>query len=179
MKKVVIAVDETECSKSVVSVFRNMVRRPEVAILVHVQRLEGNSLMIDMLGEAEMSTLRESLKGTEHKEALDRKSEKILSYYKKEMENDGTTVKTVTREGAPPEEILKVAREECADLIITGQTSKSILERLLRGSVSRDMQKKSPVPVLVAKNAMCREKSLNRGSRETLKRQEWVEAKMG
>lgn len=57
MKKVLIAVDETEGSKSVLSVFHNMVRPPETVVLVHVQRLEGKSMMIDMLGEAEMSTL--------------------------------------------------------------------------------------------------------------------------
>ena len=57
--------------------------RRKASILVHVQQLEGKSLMIDMLGEAEMSTLRESLKGSEHKEALDRQSEKILNFYRK------------------------------------------------------------------------------------------------
>jgi hypothetical protein len=56
MKKVIIAVDETEGSKAVLSVFRNMVRPPESVVLVHVQQLEGKSMMIDMLGDAERST---------------------------------------------------------------------------------------------------------------------------
>ena len=75
MKKVLIAVDDTKGSKAVLSVFKNLVRPPQDVWLLHVQRLEGKSLMIDMLGEAELSTLRESLKGTEYKEELDRKSE--------------------------------------------------------------------------------------------------------
>jgi nucleotide-binding universal stress UspA family protein len=154
MKKVLIAVDETEGSKSVLSVFNNMVRPPETVVLVHVQRLEGKSMMIDMLGEAEMATLRESLRGTEHKEALDRQSQKILNYYKKELDNGGlVNVKTVVRDGVPSEEILKVAQEEGVDLIITGCSGKSVMQRLVSGCVSRDLEKNGPVPVLVAKDA--------------------------
>ncbi len=153
MKKVLIAVDETEGSKSVLSVFRNMVRPPESVVLVHVQQLEGKSLMIDMLGDAEMSTLRESMKGTELKEKLDRKAEKVLNFYKKELDNGGlVSVKTVVREGAPSEEIMKVAQEEGVDLIITGYNGKTLMQRLISGSVSKDIEKNAPVPVLVAKN---------------------------
>ncbi len=154
MKKVLIAVDETEGSKSVLSVFHNMVRPPETVVLVHVQRIEGKSMMIDMLGEAEMATLREALKGTEHKEALDRQSKKILNYYKKELDNGGlVNVKTVIRDGVPSEEILKVAQEEGVDLIITGFSGKTVMQRLVSGCVSRDLEKNAPVPVLVAKDA--------------------------
>ncbi len=153
MKKVLIAVDETEGSKAVLSVFRNMVRPPESVVLVHVQQLEGKSLMIDMLGEAEMSTLRESLKGSEHKEALERQSQKILNYYKKELDNGGlVSVKTVVRDGVPAEEIMKVAQEEGVDLIITGYNGKTLMQRLITGSVSKYVEKNAPVPVLVAKN---------------------------
>ncbi|MEK7196181.1 MAG: hypothetical protein AAB151_00805, partial [Nitrospirota bacterium] len=71
MKKILVAVDDSKGSRSVLSVFKNLVRPPEKVILLHVERLLGGSLMIDMLGEAELSTLRESLKGTEYKEELD------------------------------------------------------------------------------------------------------------
>ena len=153
MKKVLIAVDETESSKSVLSVFHNMVRPPETVVLVHVQRIEGKSMMIDMLGEAEMETLRESLKGSAHKEALDRQSQKILNYYKKALDNGGlVNVKTVVRDGVPSEEILKVAQEEGVDLIITGFSGKTVMQRLVSGCVSRDLEKNAPVPVLVAKD---------------------------
>jgi nucleotide-binding universal stress UspA family protein len=126
--------------------------RPAEVILIHVERLEVRSMMIDMLGEAELSTLRESLKGTEHKEKLDKKAEKILNYYKKEMENGGlVSVKTVVREGIPSDEILKVAQEENVHLIITGCNGKTGLNRLITGCVSKDVEKNARVPVLVAK----------------------------
>jgi nucleotide-binding universal stress UspA family protein len=159
MKKVLIAVDETEGSKSVLSVFQNMVRPPENVVLVHVQNLEGKSMMIDMLSDAELDTLRESIAGTEYKEALDQKSEKILNFYRKELENGGlVSIKTVVRAGVASEEILKIAQEEGVDLIVTGYNGKSFMQRMITGSISKDIEKKAPVPVLVAKNPTAEEK---------------------
>lgn len=159
MKKVLIAVDETEGSKAVLSVFQNMVRPPESVVLVHVQNLEGKSMMVDMLSDSELDTIRESIAGTEYKEALDRKSEKILNFYRKELENGGlVSVKTVVRTGVASEEILKIAQEESVDLIVTGYNGKSFMQRMVTGSISKDIEKNAPVPVLVAKNPTAEEK---------------------
>ncbi|MEW6108130.1 MAG: universal stress protein [Nitrospirota bacterium] len=152
MKKVLIAADDTKDSKAVLSAFYNLAGSPEEVILLHVERLEGCSLMIDMLGDAEMSTLKESLKGTEHKEELDRRANKILDYYKKELENTSqASVKTIMREGIPAEEILRVSEEEDVDLIIMGNSLKKGLNRLITGSVAKDVERNAKVPVLVAK----------------------------
>lgn len=152
MKKILVAVDDTKASKSVLSVLNSVVRPPEEVILLHVERLEGTSLMIDMLGDAELSTLKDSLRGTEHKEELDRKAEKILNYYKKELENNGLIgVKTMMREGVPAEEILKVAEKEEVELIILGYSGSKGLKRLIAGSVIRDVGKNAKAPVLMAR----------------------------
>lgn len=154
MKKILVAVDETKGSSGVLAIFRNLVRPPEEVILLYVQRLEGRSLMIDMLGEAELATLREAMEGTEHKEALDRKAERILAHYKREFETRGLfRIKTVCREGVPAEQILKVAEEEGVDLILAGSNGKQGLARLITGSVSRDLQLSAPVPVVVVNAA--------------------------
>jgi nucleotide-binding universal stress UspA family protein len=153
MKKVLVAVDETKASESVVSVFDNLVRPPEEVVLLHVERLEGRSLMIDMLGEAELSTLKESLKGTEYKEELDRKAEKILTHYKKKFQNGGLIrVTTMIREGIPSEEIAKVAEEQDVELIIIGCDRERGFSRFISGSVSEEVERSSKVPVVVAKN---------------------------
>jgi nucleotide-binding universal stress UspA family protein len=153
MKKVLIAVDGTKGSMAVLSVFRNSVRPPEEVILLHVEQLEGNSLMTEMLGEAEMSTLKDMLKGTEHKERLDRRAERILGHYRRELENGGlVSVKTLVREGNPADEILRVAHEEGVDMIVMGCNGKKGLHRLITGCVSRDVKKNASIPLLVAKN---------------------------
>ncbi|HXX56586.1 MAG TPA: universal stress protein [Thermodesulfovibrionales bacterium] len=152
MKKVLIAVDGTKASTAVLSTFYNLVKKPEHVILLHVQKLQGRSLMLDMLGDAEMSTLKESVDGTEHKEALDLKAAKILNYYKGELEDSGTaSVTTKIRAGHPGDEILKVASEENVDLILLGNSGRSGLNRVISGSVAREVQKQTKVPVLVAK----------------------------
>ncbi len=156
MKKVLVAVDGPEGSKEILSLFRDCVSSPEEVILLHVEQLEGNTLMTAMLGNAEMSTLKESLKDTEHKEALDRKAEKVLTYYKKALEDGGLAgVKTMVREGHPSEEILSVARAEGVDLIIVGCSGKSRFRRYLTGCASRDVEKNATVPVLIAKRNGC------------------------
>jgi nucleotide-binding universal stress UspA family protein len=152
MKKVLIAVDETKGSKAVLSVFKNLVRPPQEVLLLHVERLEGKSIMIDMLGPAELSTLKESLKDTDYKEQLDIKAQKILNYYKRELEDGGLiTVRTLIREGIPADEISKVAEEENVDLIIMGSNGKRGLMRLVTGCVSKEVENNASVPVLVAK----------------------------
>ncbi len=159
MKKILIAVDDTKGSKNVLSVFRNFVQQPVEVVLLHVEKLQGRSLMIDMLGDAEMSTLKEMLAGTEYKDALDKRAEKILSFYSKELAMDGLgTVKTIRREGVPSEEILKVAEEEGAEMIILGQSGKRGFDRFITGKVAHYVENHAKVPVLVAKRPlMCEE----------------------
>jgi len=152
MKKLLVAVDETKGSQAIMSVLKNQVRAPQEVVLVHVQRIFGQSLMGDMLGNAEMGTLKEALVGTEHQEALDAKSEKIMTYYQKELSNIGLlSVKLVVRTGNPAEEILKVAQEEQVDLMILGCNGKGLLDKMLSGCVTREIEKQVEVPVLVAK----------------------------
>lgn len=159
MKKVLIAVDDKKSSKAVLSTFFNLVNPAEEVVLLNVQQLEGKSLMIDMLGDAEMSTLREMVKDTDHKNWLDKKTADILAFYRKEISDCcQARIKTVTREGIPADEILKVAEEEDVELIIIGNGRKRGLSRLISGNIGEDVQKSSKVPVLVARGTlMCEE----------------------
>lgn len=159
MNKVLVAVEDKRAAKSVLYTLYNLMQAPEELVVLHVQRLEGNSLMIDMLGEPELSTLRESLQGTEHKERLDKESAGILDFYKKEItEGLPVSVKTVVRDGNPANEILKVAEEENAEMIVLGYQKKGALNKLVSGSVAQEVQERAEVPVLLAKRpAVCEE----------------------
>ena len=152
MKKILIAADDTMGSLGVLEVFRNQVRPPEEVVLVHVQRILGRSVMGNMLSEAEMSTLRESVKDTDFQDELDEKADKVLSFYKKELENGGLfKIKTVIRAGNVTEEILKVAEEEQADLMILGCNGNVGIDRLIAGSTTKDVERKTQIPIMVAK----------------------------
>jgi len=78
-------------------------------------------------------------------------------------------VKKVIRDGPPAEEILKVAREEGVDLIITGHSCKNFFTRLIKGSVSREIRKNGLVPFLVAPDRTCGEESTGLGTRDRVK----------
>lgn len=156
MKKVLVAVDGTGDAAGVLPMLGNLVRGPETVVLLHVEQLEGNAMMTGMLGDPEISTLKESLKQTTHKEMLDARAERVLAYCKKRLGNNGfPEVKTLVRLGQPSEEILKVAEEEKVDLIIVGCAGKSKVRRFFTGCTSRDIEKNAKVPVLVAKGAGC------------------------
>ena len=137
MGKVLMAVDETVGSTSVLSVYKTMVRDPESVVLIHVQRLEDTSMQ----------------------------TEKIMDFYKQELESVGPVRVTVlVRDGVPSEEILKAAREEAVDLIIMGRSNKSAFQRLVAGCVTKEVERAATVPVLVAKTGGC-EKSITYGLR--------------
>ena len=154
MKKIMISVDDTKGTREMFSKIDKICKcmNPDEVILLYVEKLEGRSLMDEMLGDAEMSTLKESLEGTEFKEALDKKADAILTYYKKSLESRPPVpiVKTVVRTGHPAEEIIQGAEEEGADMIIIGSRGKRI-GRMFMGSVSREVANNSTVPTLLVK----------------------------
>jgi nucleotide-binding universal stress UspA family protein len=154
MKKILMAVDDTKGTKNAFFLYTKACSciRPEMIILVYVEKLEGRSLMDDqLLSVSEMQTLKEVLEGTEYQELLDKKANAVVSYYRKALEDGGLTgIKTVIRKGHPAEEILATAKEEGVDLIVIGSRS-SRATHLFMGSVSREVANNSEVPVLLVK----------------------------
>ena len=153
MKKVLIAVDDTTGTKGSFSVCSKLCSciSPEEVILLYVEKFEGRSLIDEMLGDAEMSTLKEVLEGTEYKEALDKKANKVLDYYRQALEADGIkTVRAEIKGGHPADEILKSADEAGADMIMLGSRGSRVSHAFM-GSVSTEVVNKSDIPVFVAK----------------------------
>jgi len=153
MKKILIAVDDTKGSKAAIASFESLFpcADPDEVILLYVERFAGESFMDDMITDSELSTLNEVLKGTEYKEAMDKRAASIMDFYSKSLQNRGLKgIKTVIRTGHPAEEILKTANEENADIIVIGSRGKRPHSFVL-GSVSREVVNGSEVPVFVAK----------------------------
>jgi len=159
LNKLLIAVDGTKHSREVVSAFYDLPSLPEEVIILNVEDPGSGSLMYEMLGEAEMSTFKESIKDTEYKETKDRKAEEILSFYSEQLKAGGrTTVRNMVREGIPSEEILRTAKDENAEMIILGYSGRKGFDRLISGSVTEKVRRGADVPVLVAKKVlMCEE----------------------
>lgn len=153
MKKVILAVDEGKGTEAVIKTFADLFfcARPETVILLYVEKIEGKSVMTEMLGDAELSTLKEELRDTEYQEQLDRKAKAILAHYSKKLEELGVLgIQTAVREGHPADEILKETVEQAADMIIIGSRGKRV-HSLLIGSVSREVSQCARIPVLIAR----------------------------
>jgi nucleotide-binding universal stress UspA family protein len=153
MKTILIAVDDSKGSEPAVRTFLDLFVcvRPETVVLLYVQKIEGRSLMDEMLGTAELSTLKEQLQGTEYQAALDRKAKEILEKYAAMLRAQGVTgIETMVREGHPSEEILDVAKSSGAGMILVGSRGRR-LHTLLMGSVSREIANRAEIPVLIAR----------------------------
>ena len=153
MKKVLIAVDDSKGSQAAIDTFAGLFSctRPETVVLLYVEKIEGKSLMDEMLGAAELSTLKEQLQGTAYQDALDKKARAVLEHFKQELVRKGVTgIRTVVKQGHPADEVLAAAKEEGAEMIIIGSRGRRF-HTILMGSVSREIANRAEVPVLIAR----------------------------
>ena len=153
MNKILIAVDDTKSSKDIFDKCTHICKcmAPEEIILLYVEKFAGRSLMDEMLGDAELGTLRDVIQGTEFQEAMDVKAEKILGFYKSALEERPPVpnVRTMVKSGIPAEEIVQTAKDEDASMIIIGSRGKR--SRLFMGSVSREVANTAECPVMIVK----------------------------
>lgn len=65
---------------------------------------------------------------------------------------EGVPVRTLIWEGDPAEAIVEAAVAESADLIVVGSHQRRGVDRLVMGSVSEQVVRNSPIPVVVARH---------------------------
>lgn len=153
MDNVLIAVDDSKGSETAVSAFIDIFKsnRPSRILLLYVQKIEGRSLMDEMLGDPEVSTLKEMLKNTEYQTLLDKHAEKVIGHHSQTLADNGFDgVTAIVREGHPADEILATSKSESAGMIVIGSRGRR-MHTLLMGSVSREVSNRSDIPVLLAK----------------------------
>lgn len=152
MKNILLAVDDTKSSIRTCEILIDILGNclPENLVLLYVEKMEGGSVMDDLLlSDSEMTTLKEALQGTEYQEMLDRKAEKVLTYFADLLAAKGlSSIKKIVSEGHPAEEIIAVAGEENVDMIVMGTRSRR-LHNIFMGSVSREVANKAEIPVLL------------------------------
>ncbi|MCD1294978.1 universal stress protein [Methanocella sp. CWC-04] len=84
-------------------------------------------------------------------EMLRAEGEEALAYAVEKGKEAGVNVSTSIVRGYPAQEIIKQAEKEDVGLIVVGNLGKTGLEHLLMGSVSEEVVKKAPCPVLVVR----------------------------
>jgi nucleotide-binding universal stress UspA family protein len=85
--------------------------------------------------------------------------EEISGYAKTELAKLGAEVRAkgiaareLVAQGKPSAEILRIAREETADIIVLGTHGKGLLDRSLFGSTTERVVRKAPCPVLTCRH---------------------------
>jgi len=77
------------------------------------------------------------------------RAERCLATIAEVHEGSGVTIECLVRDGVPEYEILRLAEALGAELIVLGRTQRNLLNRLLLGSVSREVLACSRRPVMV------------------------------
>lgn len=132
---VVLATDGSESADRAVTLAFDFAERFDAAI---------HALYV--VDETEVETSPERIRGELHA-ALEERGEQSLA----EIESQGTDVTTAVREGDPASEICAYAEGVDADLIVTGTRGRHGAHAFLLGSVAEAVVRRSPVPVLTAR----------------------------
>jgi len=159
MNKILLAIDNTKGSMRMVEKLKSLFGdgennscAPQQIIMLYVERLEGSSLMDELIvSPSEIATLKTSLRGTAYQEKMNQKANKILEFFLDMLRKNGFSgIETLIRQGHPAEEILKTAQEKEVEMIIMGSRGKR-LQNLWMGSISREVVNNAPMSVLIAK----------------------------
>lgn len=88
--------------------------------------------------------------------------EEQLNLLRMVMEGHGLRVRTRIEYGSPVAEIIRVAGEEKAKMIVIGAQGTTLAQELMIGSTAFEVVRRSPVPVLLEKAEVVREEGHNR-----------------
>lgn len=135
-KKILVPLDGSAVSKRALKEAVAVAKMTKGTItLIHVYSI-GTSLII--------SSKQEYLR-----ELTLRKAKQILAEGKKLANEEGFEVKTLLVEGDAVEQIVKTSKEGDFNLIVMGARGLGKARELILGSVSHEVIKSAPIPVLV------------------------------
>lgn len=149
-KKIMIAIDESDCSKVAASRGIELARLSGGTVYaVHVVPtaylfpMDGDyfsSMGVNPYWEPVYEIMYES---------LNKQGEQAVNYVKSLGEMKRVPVEPVLLDGHPAEKLIRYAEEEGMDIVIMGTHGKKGLDRLLLGSVAGNLVRHSKVPVMV------------------------------
>lgn len=117
------------------------------AELVVLNVIETSSL-VGLPAEDLIVRIKEMLK-EEGRKSLDKISEMYGKSTKEGESQKEVKLTTITEEGSPADVIIKKIKEESIDLVVMGTSGKHGLDRFLLGSVTENVVRSAPCPVLV------------------------------
>lgn len=148
-KNILVAVDGSDNAERAVAVAADLAQKYDALLIaVHVMR--------DNARDGSLPELRD-YEQLEHVEVSERsmlqsKADQILSHAEMRVRGtEGVRIETVLREGDAATDILKVAKDRGADLIVMGTRGLGTLTGLLVGSVSQKVCQLSACNCMIVK----------------------------
>ncbi len=148
-KRILAAVDRTELAEEVLETAIAISKRFDSD--VHVVHAVHEGVLAGLLksDDEDDGTVMGPYGPVETAEADD--AESVVRRMREHAEMHGTEITVHMPEGSPGEEIVRVAEEVHADLIVLGAHEKSLVRRLLVGSVSGYVIENGSVSTLIVK----------------------------
>lgn len=137
--RIVVATDFSECAEGAWELARRIGAAPgSELILAHVLT------EVPLYGEGvfNIETARKVREGAR------KWAEATLEAWVGKAHAEGLSARAALRTGVPHEEIVALARDERADLVVIGTTGRGGLDRALLGSVADRVVRLAPCPVL-------------------------------
>ena len=142
--RILVAIDETPCSRRAIDYAKEIVqeRQPALALVTVVPPTSPTSYGVDpLLGQQPIIV-------PEVPEIQHQASQDFLNALAEEFQG-ASEIFTFSRVGDIRDEILEVAKEWTADLILVGTNGRTGFDHFLSGSVSEALIRKATCPVLV------------------------------
>lgn len=142
IRKVLVPVDGSDCSSEAVEYAVHLATKhnSEICLVFVVPTSVWNYyLMTEDWSPVPVCTMRE----------MEEEGERLLLSALISVKEAGTKARAQLDYGRPAHKIVQIAKEEKSDLIVIGRSSRSFIARLLFGSVSDEVVRKAPCPVLV------------------------------
>lgn len=144
-KRILIAVDETNSCKEALQHAYSLAKiyHSAIALLSVNEPISPTNFTTDPVLGQQPVIIPDNILFEEEEE-----SRKLLQIYSEEFQGI-KEIFTFVRTGTPREEILIVAKEWAADLIVLGHHKKTGLDQWFSGSVSQSVAKRAECPVLI------------------------------
>jgi nucleotide-binding universal stress UspA family protein len=144
--KVLLAIDESKCSEAVIESIYTKFRleKAEIRVLHVVEFVRNSPEAMEWGFLVDLSKVFDA----QHKRA-----EKFVKQVAVDIRESGIEVSTCVREGDPKLQILDVAAEWKADLIVLGSHGRKGMDRFLLGSVSEGVARHATCSVLIVRSS--------------------------
>jgi len=141
LKRILVPIDFSACSKKALQYAVPFAGQFHAeVVLLHVSSL--NYMVAEGFGGIDLPTLRED---------LIQDAEKQLGEILGSLDSDQMTATLVVREGRAATEIVDLAKTENIDLIVMSTHGYSNIKHVLLGSVTENVVRHAPCPVLVVR----------------------------